>query len=122
MYSMHGGEYMAPDAKKKKTKGLGMRNRFPGPFLSAATESRLGDDELLAIGYPSDSHGVPVITIDCGKPSFIAHHDLSSRCPVLGGMSGGPVLSEAGGQVGIVSLSAPEENDRLTFPSFFSAD
>lgn len=89
----------------------------PGPYMNPANERSLGDDQLLSVGYPSNAHGRPVITIGCGRPTYLASGELTSTCPVLGGMSGGPVLSAAGGQVGTVSLSS--EDDLLTFPGVF---
>ncbi len=93
----------------------------PGPYLGQAELARVGSDQLSAIGYPSNSHGRPVISLNCARPSYINAQELtSSVCPVLGGMSGGPVISEAGGQVGVVSMSS--EDNLLTFPSIYQSN
>lgn len=83
-----------------------LASSVPPPYLANEANSEIGLHELIAIGYPSSGHGNVVLTLGCSRPSANTYGQLVSRkCPVEGGMSGGPVVSTNQRFVGVVSES-----------------
>lgn len=88
------------------------------PRFSFPTEAdyQVGQ-RFVALGFPNESYGIPYASVDCtivpGRDvvlTFFEGHDFAAaRCPLVGGMSGGPqfILATAA-QLGVSSTSNPQ--------------